>query len=83
MTTDSLNAPYLLSRWATEPPKNTRSELEKKTAQYKFHTQKRKVFAVTCHPLHKQIVVVLLTGCPQHPYDIWVTKVIHHPDLLP
>lgn len=36
----------------------------------------------TCHPLHKQVVVVLLTGCPKHPDDVGVAEETHHANLL-
>lgn len=36
----------------------------------------------TCHPLHKQVVVVLLTGCPKHPDDVGVVEETHHANLL-
>lgn len=37
----------------------------------------------TCHPLHKQVIVVLLAGCAQHADDVGVIEVAHHPNLLP
>lgn len=37
----------------------------------------------TCHPLHKEIVVVLLAGGAQHADDVGVVEVAHHTDLLP